>query len=827
MAETPETGKRVGTRERGTNTRVGGGHSKPRKVATGPDPNTGITREYASAGRYSSLNTKGEIVDDTAYRNKMRNIRGAANALVFGGESKTAALFGEGMLGGADIVDSQNIGYYSYEFPVDALELPQSRAEELRFYRLAYDRDPIVSRAINMHTELPLSKVTLDKPKCSSEEYKDYIYDFYQGLCREKKLFSVLIDGAREYWMMGEAFYYIEEKEKVEPCPAAKKQLEEGDPGENSETGSEAAFNPPMGGTADQIMDWIEPTRKASLIAKAANTLNTLKTAGIKFDPEESLDSVISLIKAKKAELLKKQRKVAKVVGRVNHADEYPIQVTAAPGDPVPGAAPAVDPAAPGGAPGEPGADPGADPAAGGEGAPLGPEGMADVTVPEGGAAGAVPMGGGGGGGMPVTPADLGGAAKDAVALGVSMQTQRELMQMRHYIKLLERKKQLLEKLKELREKRKEELELFSHITNPKYRGFFRIQILPPEQMEMSNEGTLTDGPTIYYKPPEAQKEQYLQAENVPNEVKDKIQQEGKIPLNQDPFKGSYVVHFARKKANYELHGRSIIQPVIRSCIYREKLRQVQSTIASRNMTPKTMVVAPGVPMSEVFALRALIDEAKADPDFTIVVNYEAQWNEIGSEARLLALDGEYQHTNSDLAIGLGLSPEILIGEGLYSGNRIQLEILNTAYLQFRDLITDLVEEMIFKPIAMKKGFYETDKWGRPRWIYPKISFSRMALRDSGDLYDMLFNLYAKGSLPVEIIYEFLNIDPEDCKRKLEDSLFTVNDSKFNELLSSLYQSMSELILSKSDLLKRVIEGLQLNEVDNNDEGPEGTGEGM
>ena len=22
----------------------------------------------------------------------------------------------------------------------------------------------------------------------------------------------------------------------------------------------------------------------------------------------------------------------------------------------------------------------------------------------------------------------------------------------------------------------------------------------------------------------------------------------------------------------------------------------------------------------------------------------------------------------------------------------------------------------------MKKGFYEMDKWGKPRWIYPKVS---------------------------------------------------------------------------------------------------------
>src|SRR6202034_374681 len=149
--------------------------------------------------------------------------------------------------------------------------------------------------------------------------------------------------------------------------------------------------------------------------------------------------------------------------------------------------------------------------------------------------------------------------------------------------------------LKEIRDKKKEELELFSHVTNKEYDGPDRIQILPPEQMEITNEGTLVDGPTIYYKPPEQQKQAYLEDPDVPAEVKEQIQLEGKIPLNQDPMKGSYVVHLARKKSGYELHGRSILQRCIRTVIYREKLRQVQSTLASRNMTPKTLVIAPGI----------------------------------------------------------------------------------------------------------------------------------------------------------------------------------------------------------------------------------------
>ena len=98
-----------------------------------------------------------------------------------------------------------------------------------------------------------------------------------------------------------------------------------------------------------------------------------------------------------------------------------------------------------------------------------------------------MPMGGGGGGAG--IPADMAGQAQDAIAAGASITAQRELMEMKHLLKLLEKKRELLEDLKEIRDKKQEELELFSHVTNKDYDGPTKIQILPPEQMEIANEG--------------------------------------------------------------------------------------------------------------------------------------------------------------------------------------------------------------------------------------------------------------------------------------------------------------------------------------------------
>ena len=334
-----------------------------RKVATGIN-DKGYKQEFASAGKYTSMNSKGEILDDAAYRNKLRSMRGLADALMgdddVAGMKTASGLFGDGGVGFADIADSNNIGYYSYEFPVDALELPASRAEELRFYRLAYDRDPIVGRAIDMHTELPLSKMESAKPKCSSPEFADYIFDEFQRFQQKTKLFQVLIDACREFWTIGEAFIWVEKTNEVQPCREAKKIIDKenggGDEGDASEPGKEAEFHSPLGGTADSIMDYIEP-HKASWIKKKASLIDQFKKAGIGFEFDESIEKVAKEIKQKNAALNKATRaaakklnvpakdlaklviaaeanpkffmKLAKLLSRTNGEDEYPIQVMA------------------------------------------------------------------------------------------------------------------------------------------------------------------------------------------------------------------------------------------------------------------------------------------------------------------------------------------------------------------------------------------------------------------------------------------------------------------------------------------------------------------
>lgn len=753
----------------------------------------------SSVGKYSALSHEGKLTDpirdSTETEAKVRMAKKQA------GMSKTAEFFAGDALGGANIADSQNIGYYSYEFPVDALELPQSRAQELRFYRLAYDRDPIVGRGIDLHTELPMSKISLERPKCSSEAFGDYVFDYYQGLVNHTQLFRTLLDSAREYWYIGEAFLFVEDDPDIEPSKAAEEYvsaLAEDDEQKMAEEGGSRSY-----------FETNNPTWGANELGMK-HSANKLATQ-IGFNPFVKKDKVIL---AKVAEL-------TSVLAQLDDIKKIKTAKLTKKADPAESAGPNT------GA-GEAGPDTGSDTggAEGGDGTGFADGADGGGLLPSDDAGmGSTGMGGSfSGGGMGMGLDDTGTGMED-----MAPPKDEETLKLETSVRLLQKKKQLLEELETLHEIRKNDYELFSHLSNKDYMGFDKIQLLPPENVEIKKGSTFGSEPTIFYKPPEDSKQAYIDNPDTPDDVRDALSSDGVIPLNDNPFKGSYIIHFARKKAPFEDHGRSVLQRCMRTIIYREKLRQVQTTLASRNMTPKTLVVAPNVPNGELMALRGHIDEAKADPDYTVVVNYECSWNEIGSEGRLLSLESEWTHTANDLAIGLGFSPDILNGEGLYSNTRTQLEILSTTYLQFRAMVSHMLQEQIFKPIAMKKGFYELDMYGRPRWLYPEISFGRMALRNSGETYQMMFDLYQKGSVPVDILLELLDIDPEVCRKRLEEDLFTVNDSKFNAFLEQFYGNIAgaEKLMKATDILERIQKTLGLKEREIEDAEIEGSGEGL
>jgi hypothetical protein len=352
------------------------------------------------------------------------------------------------------------------------------------------------------------------------------------------------------------------------------------------------------------------------------------------------------------------------------------------------------------------------------------------------------------------------------------------------------------------------------------YRGWERLIVLPIDRVKITT-FSFTDKTRVELIPSSRDRALLEQAKqgdlvaqemvaDMPAEVREYLEQGQLIPLGTDPDEGSFVfLLHGRKGADDEL-GHSILERCLRTLYFREKLRQAQTSIASRAMTPKRIVWAEGLSDADVEALREQVDLSLVDPDYSIVTNYEVHWEEMGSRDRLLDLSTEYEQTERRLLAGLGVTESLMSGESLYSADRLKLEVINNRYIHLREIIQEFVEDSLFKPVAKRMGFVEKDEWGQEVILTPRLSFTRLPLRDSQDTFDALLNLYQKGSISIDLILETLNIDPDDTRSKIERDMFTVNDALFNEVLRSVYAEAGRALAEKTDVVEHLAKYLAL-----------------
>jgi len=236
-------------------------------------------------------------------------------------------------------------------------------------------------------------------------------------------------------------------------------------------------------------------------------------------------------------------------------------------------------------------------------------------------------------------------------------------------------------------------------------------------------------------------------------------------------------------------------------------------------MTPYRLVYAEDMDDEQTEALREQVDLALQDPDFSIITNFQVNWEEMGADQRLPDWSWVFDMTDRHMSAGLGVTETLLTGESMYSGDRIHLEVINTRFMLLRELAQDLVQNYFFKPMCARMGFVEEDEDGNLEVIVPRLTFTRLALRDNQETFDSLFNLYQKGSLDIDTIYDLLNLDPDTVNEKLARDVFTLRDATFNEALRGLYSRVGDALAENSDAAEKIAANLGLKYAKPKEEG--------
>jgi len=362
------------------------------------------------------------------------------------------------------------------------------------------------------------------------------------------------------------------------------------------------------------------------------------------------------------------------------------------------------------------------------------------------------------------------------------------------------------------------------HEYNEELMMWERVVMLPPEEVYVF-QYPFSDNKRVEYRPERLMaliksdgKEMVLgQAglsediiKHIPQELVDMVRKEGCIVMDSDPLTGSFCAHIARRKQPYMDLGSSILERVLVPLLQKENYRYTQLSLANRNMTPKNLITAVGLLQDQLNDLRTQVDLSYLDPDYSIVTNYEVTWNQIGAQDRLLNLDSEYERIENQIFAAMGVTRELLTGEGSYAGNKITVEILNTMFMLSREVLTNYIERSLFLPLAEKHGWFETGSFGVKKYYYPKVGFNRLTIRDNNEVFESLFQLYQKGSLNVDVIYELFNLNGEEIKDKLLQEAFTVLDPTFNRLFEEVHAEVGRNLSTTTNVLERITKGLNL-----------------
>jgi len=83
-----------------------------------------------------------------------------------------------------------------------------NRQERLAVYRYFSRKDPFVSRAIELHSEIPLSKLTITPPKMADSVKAKEINTTFKDAVQNLELFKLVIAIARDYFISGSAYVW-------------------------------------------------------------------------------------------------------------------------------------------------------------------------------------------------------------------------------------------------------------------------------------------------------------------------------------------------------------------------------------------------------------------------------------------------------------------------------------------------------------------------------------------------------------------------------------------------------------------------------------------
>jgi len=151
-----------------------------------------------------------------------------------------------------------------------------------------------------------------------------------------------------------------------------------------------------------------------------------------------------------------------------------------------------------------------------------------------------------------------------------------------------------------------------------------------------------------------------------------------------------------------------------------------------------------------------------------------------GNSGKVLTLSNEFELINQEILDGMMINNALLNGEGPSFGNAsVGIEAMIQRLQTFRNEISNWIEQKIYLPEAKRQGFIEEkadsdegEDDEEIEYIYPRVKWNSMHLRDQQQFRTFVLQLYEKGLLSVQTVLETFDFDPDqEIERKRYDAV--------------------------------------------------------
>lgn len=287
------------------------------------------------------------------------------------------------------------------------------------------------------------------------------------------------------------------------------------------------------------------------------------------------------------------------------------------------------------------------------------------------------------------------------------------------------------------------------------------------------------------------------------------------IQIDTDAFNddGAYMVVLS-SGSNPESLEDSILNRVLEPAVRNMNAIRTANKLVKLSTKIDRLVSAPNASLAQLDQLQNdLVQMAEAPEGSLIAVNFEVNVDELKLDIKDdLNLDDTIERTSKEITSALGIPDSIISGDGTYGDSFIKVELLSTEYVEFRNQLKSFIEDEIFKPIAIKKGFITLDQWGEPTPIIPSVRFDKFSIARGSEDMQLLRDLVSSNILPKRVILDQLGMNVEDVEQGLQrEQLTYLNDKVQESMNENINEILTTYLKDNPDLIKTALEALGFN----------------